>query len=342
MKSFIYEKKFNNIFLLFFLFFGNIFISNHNFYFLLIYLFLLIKHLYSFFILYKNQRIQKFEKKNFIFTSLFLFIITYFIICDPNPFFCLISFYIFYPNFIKAVFIIVIHTYFISFYIDNDKNYSINSKNSEDSYFQSKIKYRRNKESYFLSFFFIYLSKKKNNKSLFIGLIAMFITDFIIFLNRIKLWVYFNKKEKTLPISSFKNTTFYITSNVVNIENIADNYIQQLKILINYLGETNSIISIVENGDSKDNTTKYLKDFQNYLTTKNILNKFYLERTIKDPRKIQKPFEKYSRLRIEYFANLRNKALEFLYQIPNLDFNNTIVIFLNDIVFKYEDIINSL
>ena len=324
MKSFIYEKKFNNIFLLFFLFFGNIFISNHNFYFLLIYLFLLIKHLYSFFILYKNQRIQKFEKKNFIFTSLFLFIITYFIICDPNPFFCLISFYIFYPNFIKAVFIIVIHTYFISFYIDNDKNYSINSKNSEDSYFQSKIKYRRNKESYFLSFFFIYLSKKKNNKSLFIGLIAMFITDFIIFLNRIKLWVYFNKKEKTLPISSFKNTTFYITSNVVNIENIADNYIQQLKILINYLGETNSIISIVENGDSKDNTTKYLKDFQNYLTTKNILNKFYLERTIKDPRKIQKPFEKYSRLRIEYFANLRNKALEFLYQIPNLDFNNII------------------
>ena len=81
----------------------------------------------------------------------------------------------------------------------------------------------------------------------------------------------------------------------------------QLKKLINYLGENNVIISIVENNDSKDNTKTLLKDFQNYLTQKNILNKFYLERVIEDPRKIRKPFEKYSRLRIEYFANLRNK-----------------------------------
>ena len=78
------------------------------------------------------------------------------------------------------------------------------------------------------------------------------------------------------------------------------------------------------------------------MTKKNILNKFYLERVIEDPRKIRKPFEKYSRLRIEYFANLRNKCLEFLYELPNIDFNNTIVIFFNDIFFKYEDIINLL
>ena len=47
-------------------------------------------------------------------------------------------------------------------------------------------------------------------------------------------------------------------------------------------------------------------------------------------------------MRIEYFANLRNKCLEFLYELPNIDFNNTIIIFLNDIVFSYEDIINLL
>ena len=117
---------------------------------------------------------------------------------------------------------------------------------------------------------------------------------------------------------------------------------RQLKKLINYLGERNVIISIVENGDSKDNTRTLLKGFQNYLIQKNILNKFYLERVIEDPRKFRNPFEKYSRLRIEYFAKLRNKCLEFLYEIPNIDFNNTIVIFLNDIVFKYEDIINLL
>ena len=61
---------------------------------------------------------------------------------------------------------------------------------------------------------------------------------------------------------------------------------------------------------------------------------------IDDPRKLKHPFIKYSRLRIEYFAKLRNKCLDFLYELPNIDFNNTLVIFLNDIVFKFEDIIN--
>ena len=51
---------------------------------------------------------------------------------------------------------------------------------------------------------------------------------------------------------------------------------------------------------------------------------------------------KYSRLRIEYYTRLRNKCLEFLYEVPNVDFNNTIVLFFNDIVYYYEDIINLL
>ena len=126
------------------------------------------------------------------------------------------------------------------------------------------------------------------------------------------------------------------------MEKIIENYIDQLKKLMNYLGESNIILSIVENGDSKDNTRKILKDFQKYLSEKKILNKFYLEKVIEDPRRIRKPFEKYSRLRIEYFSKLRNKCLEFLYELNNIDFNNTIIIFLNDIVFKYEDIINLL
>ena len=43
-----------------------------------------------------------------------------------------------------------------------------------------------------------------------------------------------------------------------------------MKKLINYLGFNNVIISIVENGDSVDNTRKYLENFQNYLNNKNI------------------------------------------------------------------------
>ena len=38
-------------------------------------------------------------------------------------------------------------------------------------------------------------------------------------------------------------------------------------------------------------------------------------------------------------ALLRNKCFEFLYELPNLDFNNTKIVYFNDIYFKYEDII---
>ena len=163
--------------------------------------------------------------------------------------------------------------------------------------------------------------------------------DCIVFLNRIKIWIYFNKKDKSLPNFYRKNTTFYITANVVNIEKIIDSYIGEMKKLINYLGKNNVIISIVENGDSKDNTRKYLEDFQEYLNENQILNKFYLSKEIEDPRMNCISTLKLSPLRIEYYAKLRNKCLEILYQIENIDFDNIIILFFNDIVFNYEDII---
>ena len=67
-----------------------------------------------------------------------------------------------------------------------------------------------------------------------------------------------------------------------------------------------------------------------------------LNHEIDDPRKMNFPFLKYSRLRIEYYAQLRNKCLEFLYELQDVDYNNTMILFFNDVVFKYEDIINLL
>ena len=58
------------------------------------------------------------------------------------------------------------------------------------------------------------------------------------------------------------------------MENIIEHYIHQMKKLISYLGEKNVIVSIVENGDSKDKTREYLKEFKNYLNDKKIINKF--------------------------------------------------------------------
>ena len=332
-------KNLYNIGLLLILFLGNVFINNYNLYFSLIYISLAFYHAFICKIIIKNIEANCIEIRNYIFISILLTIITYFFICDPNPFFCIIVFYTFYPNFIKAVLIIIIHSYVSSTYI---KNLIINHNSSRISIYKLKRKIKFKYKSFFLSNIFIYI-KKKNNIIIFIsGLIIFIIFDVILFLNRTFLWVYLNPVNKTLPHFNSKNTTFYITSNIINMEKNIDIYLSQMKKLITYLGESNTIVSIVENGDSTDNTKTFLEEFRNYLDGRKILNKFILNHEIDDPRKTNYQILKYTYLRIDYYSKLRNKCLDFLYELPNIDFNNTIILFFNDIVFYYEDIINLL
>lgn len=159
-------------------------------------------------------------------------------------------------------------------------------------------------------------------------------------MNRIKLWVYFNSKKRTLPISFSKNTTFYITAMIADMGEKMEDFIKQMKKLIDYLGKENVMVQIVENGDSQDNTRDYLKLFQYYLKEKKIINNFLLNHEVEDPRKKIIPFQKCGPLRIEFYANLRNRCFDLLYSIPNLDYNNIKVIYFNDIIFEYENIIN--
>ena len=129
---------------------------------------------------------------------------------------------------------------------------------------------------------------------------------------------------------------------VCNMGSIIDNYINQMKKLINYLGYHNVVISIIENGDSKDKTRQYLKEFQEFLNKKNIINEFLLKHEIDDPRNKIIPFIKSSPLRIKYYAQLRNRCFDLLYKLHHIDFNNTKIIFFNDIFFEYEDIVHLL
>ena len=336
-----------DIFILFILFILNIIIDNYNYYFLIIYIILNIYNLYTLsLIIFNNFKNKKNSKiLLFIFSSIILNFFTYYIICDPNPFLCLITYYIFYPDFFKAILIVFIHTYFLSlyqkkdlfYYKDNSKNYEFNIINFNSdlngiNYFCIFNKY------YFLSYFI--QSFKKNKILFFLFMILLFSIDIFIFLNRIKLWVYFNSKEITLKKSSSKNTTFYITAMICNMEEIIINFIDELKKLIFYLGEKNVILSIVENGDSKDKTNKYLKLFQIYLTKKKIINQIILKHEIDDPRKENLTSNENDFLKIQFYALLRNKCFDLLYNLNNIDFNNTKIIYFNDIYFKYEDIIN--
>ncbi len=314
------KKLLFNILLLVILFIGNIFIKSFNAYFLLIYIFISIYHIIIICFLIKNKRFFSYELKSFIINSILLYLITFFLICDSNPFSSIIFFYTFYPNFLKAVLIIFFHTYFLSLYLNDIKtNLTINFNFLGVNF----LKYKSHQFSFLLSDIIIYFQEKRNIKLFSLALIFFFIIDVLLFLNKIPIWVYFNDYTKTLPNLSSKNTTFYITSNIFNMENIINDYIIQMKKLINYLGENNVIISIVENGDSTDNTRYFLEDFRAYLNKRKIVNKFLLNHVIDDQRKINFSYLIYTRLRIEYYSQLRNKCFELLYELKNIDYNNT-------------------
>ena len=331
-----------DISLIIILFIGNIFIDNHNYFFSLIYIFLIIYHIYIFIFLVKNDFLRKLDVKYFVLTSLFTYVLSYYLICDPNPFISFIFYYFLYPDFIKAILIIFIHSYFLSISIGKKKNNIIES--TEESNFKLELNktFNTKGQTYFLSKIAKFLKDKNLKRISYVCIIIFILLNVLLFENRIFLWVYFNKKNKTLPVSFSRNRMFYLASNVVNMENIIDSYIEEMKKLIDYLGHNNTIISIVENGDSIDNTRKYLVDFKNYLNEKKVLNKFILTKEVEDIRKNFKPFVKGSRLRIEFYSKLRNKCFDYLYELKNVNFNNTIVIFFNDVIFKYEDIINLL
>ena len=333
----------NNFLLLFVLFIGNILIKNYNFYFFLVYISLIIYHIYILFLICKKRNVFSFSIINYICITFFLFVIIYFFICDSNPFFCVIVFYSFFPNFIKAVLIILIHSYITSLYIYNiNKKSKLINTSTEEISNKININTEFNFPSYFLADIINYIKMKNKSKMFSILVILFFIVEKFLFFNKTLLWVYLNKKEKTLPNLTSRNTKYYITSNIFNMENLMDDYLREMKKLINYLGEKNVIVSIVDNGDSTDKTGKYLEEFQSYLNEKKIINKFVLHNEVEDPRKKYFSFLKYTPLRIEYYAKLRNKCLELLYELENIDFNNTMILFFNDVVFKYEDIINLL
>ena len=144
-------------------------------------------------------------------------------------------------------------------------------------------------------------------------------------------------KIRKIKINDIKNSNKNNYNSVIN----------EMQKLISYLGTENVIISIMENGDSTDKTREKLEQFLFYLNTTEIPNRIIMEHEIDDPRinasdpkSLENNF--ISNLRIQYYAELRNRCLDFIYQIPNINFSNTKVIFFNDIIFEFENIINLL
>ena len=277
----------------------------------------------------------KFGKKIVTLIKYFIYyMISYFLIKDPNPFYYLITFYLPLPNLFRAIFIVV----FISFLFNN----KIYNQESEEKKNDSKKKEEKIKDKikddikeieikkiypFFLSEYIKYFYNNKKKFLLF--LIVLIIIKILMYFYSIKFWIYFTPKEKILSSDIENNTKYFICSTICNMEPIIVDWIAQMKLLIDYLGKENIYISILENGDSKDNTRTFLKDFQQYLNENSIPNKIILDHIIKRTNKE----------RIVYLAQLRDLSLQYLYQIDDLDFSNTKIIFFNDIIFRFQDIV---
>ena len=353
-KSFIFD---NLIFIL--LFVADKKLEDYNTYFKLIYIILIIHNIY--FLIYIIIEFISKDQYKIVFSvliSLFLYYFSYYYICDSNPNFYLVVYYLFYPNFFKAILIVFIHTFIVSkVFICCQYKFLESSINCNDiSFSKVAISIQKNEDNpptrkknyYFLSFYTNYFLNNKRNFIIFIlSLIIIIALEVFAFMNRIKFWVHRYKKNITLPIATAKNTTFFIAATVHNMEKIIDDYFIEMKKLINYLGKENIIISIMENGDSTDKTREKLYEFMEYLNETEIVNRIIIDHEIDDPRKNESdPYSLennfLSNLRIKYYSELRNRCLDFIYEIPNLNFSNTKVIFFNDIIFEYENIINLL
>jgi hypothetical protein len=154
----------------------------------------------------------------------------------------------------------------------------------------------------------------KINKVLFCIFVFMYILD-------IK---YFYDKDKNLVLLQDK---YYIAANLYNNEQILSTWTYEINRFIDYIGKENIYISIVEN-NSIDKTKEILLKWKSDLDKKGVKNNIkigFKENIIKEKDE-----------RITYLSFLRNEVLSDLYKNHNF----TKIIFLNDILFVAEDIIN--
>jgi hypothetical protein len=255
----------------------------------------------SFRFFHTNKNIQSFL--TFIKFIFYIVMINY-LIKNNNPFFNLLFFWLPFQNYFKGMLMIKVLNYLIHKEIIKIKDKSLLLKEDigDKSY---------NENSFNCNFI---------NKKIIFVLLLIKILHFL-----------FEDQFSYLLInkSKLKSQKYFIAANLYNNQDIIEDWTSEMLKLVNYLGPENCFVSIVENGDSSDKTPLVLKKFEEELNSRNVTNRIITQRVI-----IKEDFE-----RIVFLTILRNKALEFIYYIPNLDFSKTKILFFNDIIFSYKDII---
>ncbi|OMJ19857.1 Alpha-1,3-mannosyltransferase CMT1 [Smittium culicis] len=133
------------------------------------------------------------------------------------------------------------------------------------------------------------------------------------------------------PVLNKGKKKYFIAMNLFNNEEIIANYIQELVLLIKFLGAENVFLSIYENG-SVDKTPEILREFKSFLRPLDVRFNIKTEKN-------SRPSVYH---RIAYLAQIRNKALEPLKDEESKGYKYDKIIFMNDITFCRNDILELL
>ncbi|KAJ1826564.1 hypothetical protein LPJ56_002114, partial [Coemansia sp. RSA 2599] len=136
------------------------------------------------------------------------------------------------------------------------------------------------------------------------------------------------ERYSNFTAASGKKSSIFVAVNLHNSEHILPNMAAQLLALADVLGHRQVFLSIYESG-STDRTKEILEEFAQTMDALGIENKVVVDSVPKQERVH----------RIEYMAQVRNRALEPLYR-DQRRFSK--VVFLNDVFFCFLDILELL
>ncbi|RKP20245.1 hypothetical protein ROZALSC1DRAFT_5427, partial [Rozella allomycis CSF55] len=117
---------------------------------------------------------------------------------------------------------------------------------------------------------------------------------------------------------------YFIAANLHNNQEVLPKWCSTLLKFSNYVGNQNVHVSIYESG-SNDKTVELLEDFKSKLNERSISNSITLNGSTRG-----------RRYRIDFLADVRNQALDSLYQL-NVKYD--FIIFLNDVYFNLDDLL---
>ena len=228
----------------------------------------------------------------------------YFLILDNNPLIYYIS--LFFP--LKKLFRCLIFYSILSYIISSEK--------------------QKNNHTFKKIILFYY----NRPYSLFVSILFSLFLKTLIFYYETFLFIKIIPKENMINL---KDKYFICSILPYYGQNSFFKFIWELRFLILYLGPEKVYVSLFDNNSTVGESARnqYSRDLEEFFIIYNVSYKF-------DKNKLY-DFKNYDSY-ISYYIDWYNHALEYLYEIKDLDYENTKIIFTEEIDFYYQDIIRLL